>query len=116
MNLEEGGIVHRLQIAWHDVRRAAKTGRFVALIRSLFHVLIRRHYTELCQVCGRPYDSWVAPTWLYIQLTGSRGGTFCPRCFTKFARDKGVPDLMWTPQWWDSKLAGQLLDKHKEEA
>ena len=114
MKFTEGGIVHRSQIAWSDIKRTAGTGRLIALARSLFHVLVRGHYSELCEVCGRPYDAWRAPTWLFVKLTGSQRGLYCPRCFTKFARDKGFATLMWTPQWWDGELAGRLLDDNKE--
>src|ERR1039458_3110317 len=86
----------RWGLARRDVGYYGK--RWRALARSLWWTIVRGHYTESCQECGRPYRGflWHAPDPLYLELTGSMGGTFCPRCFNEKARSAGIW-VDWTP-------------------
>ena len=109
--VKEGGLIHRLNIAFHDVRFYGKRGRFVALARVLWLTLILRHYSESCQVCGRRYtwSRWVASNEMYAWVKGNLGGTLCPRCFTTMAWDKGIR-LVWTPVLETPGVHGNIMD------
>lgn len=91
----EGGLYHRLTISRVDVKFYGKRWRLVALARVLWLVQIRRYYCESCQVCGRRYVHWVAPTWLYVKAKGDGGGCFCPNCFDTLCHDQGIK-VLWT--------------------
>jgi hypothetical protein len=107
----EGDLNHRLSIARKDVRRFARQRRYLALARDLWLVLVLRHYSETCQVCGRRYDlsSWVASTEMYVAVKGNGGGTFCPRCFTDMANAKGLR-ILWTPVYEREGVHGDIMD------
>ena len=94
--MKEGGIIHRLTILRRDFVRLSRRGRFVALARVTWTTLVLRHYSELCEVCGRRYPHWAAPTWLYERVHGSRGGQMCHNCFDRRAESMGVT-LLWRP-------------------
>lgn len=108
------------------VRYHAKRRQWRALARDLYWVLLRGHYTESCQDCGNPYRGfiWHAPDPLYLELIGSTGGTFCPRCFNEKAQRAGIW-VTWTPMvaarrdedgrwafnsnWWYSPTRDRLM-------
>jgi hypothetical protein len=57
------------------------------------HAMLNRG-GERCQDCGRDYVLWRAPTELYVELyveiIGSSTGLYCPVCFDRHARAKGI--------------------------
>lgn len=72
-----------------------------ALLRALWHAVVRGHDGEICRRCGRP----VAVVWLttdqrWEEITGrqsqAEGGLRCVNCFDVEARERGVL-LRWTP-------------------
>ena len=104
-----------------DIRYHGKRRQWRALAREFYWTVLRGHYTETCGLCGSPYRGfiWHAPDPLYEELIGSRGGTFCPRCFNEKAKAAGIW-LTWTPMvaardgvfnsnWWHSPARDRLM-------
>jgi len=111
MKTREGGLIHRLTIASHDVKYYAKKRRWVAMVRSVAWRVVGWD-AETCQDCGRRYSwsHWVSASELYILVKGNGGGTFCPRCFGKMAEDKGMR-LLWTPIHEEHiEIHGEIMD------
>ena len=118
-NIKEGGILHRLNIAKNDIRYYGKKKRYVALGRVLWNVLVLRHYSESCEVCGRRYFStvWVASTELYRSVHGNNHGQMCPACFTNLGRSKGIK-VFWAalPDDDNYEAFGLVMDGFLDEA
>lgn len=109
----EGGLYHRLTISRADVKFYCKRRRLVALVRVLWLVQVRRYYCESCQVCGRRYVHWAAPTWLYVKAKGNASGCFCPNCFDTLCRDKGIK-VLWTCEPRTMEAVGRLFNQDIE--
>ena len=89
----------RWALARTDLRWYGRRRQCVALLRSLWWTIVRGHYSELCQVCGRPYRHWLATDYLWNAVMGepdwrARHGEFayqgvpglsCPDCFDRQA-------------------------------
>jgi hypothetical protein len=106
----EGGLSHRLSITRKDIKWYGKRWRLIALVRVVCLVQVRRYYCESCQVCGRRYVHWVAPTWLYIKAKGNSSGCFCPNCFDTLCRDKGIT-VLWTVEPYTSEAVGRVFNQ-----
>lgn len=54
---------------------------------------------EFCKRCGRKQPLvWHAPDKLWLEVTGSTGGVFCPECFDAKAKAIGL-SLSWRPRF-----------------
>jgi len=72
---------------WHPKRR-----RF-AHLRALWWIIVRRHETEICGLCGGPVGLvWHAPDALWWERSGfpTDAGVLCIRCF-----DEQAGGLWW---------------------
>lgn len=108
-----GGLAHRLTLSWDDAKWYGRQKRPVALVRALWMRLVRRAAGELCEVCGRRYVLWCAPTWLFVKVHGSRYGTLCPPCFTKAAATKRLV-LLWVPEKFSLLSVERQYEKTEE--
>jgi hypothetical protein len=89
-------------------------------MRQLWLAYIAGHDGETCGDCGRDYVHWYAADDLYGQVTdhwptpwtdgSSRaepaGGLFCPACFDRRARKRGIR-LLWVPERLELKDAAK---------
>jgi hypothetical protein len=70
-------------------------GGFVARVRRFYWLHVRRHHSELCQFCVRPYRMlWWSPADLWpddLHLS-------CPECFDKLLDRADMPLVIWTPR------------------
>jgi hypothetical protein len=96
---------------WRWVGWFLRRGKIVAAIREAWDAYVRGHDGETCQECGRPYLFWHARDDLYGQVTGrwpipwsdgsgrseAATGQFCPACFTRMAKAKGLT-IIWQPE------------------
>lgn len=95
---------------WHPRRQR------LARIRLLYWVLIRRHETEICAMCGGPVRVvFHVPDAIWEAATGYGGrrpdgesapGVLCIPCVSDLAEDAGLPFLRWTCATDDSVLRG----------
>jgi len=86
----------RWSLARSDWRCRRRLRKRYYLLWALWQTLVLGRYVEECEECANRYISWHAPDPLYMQLVGSHGHTFCPRCFDRKAREAGIW-CMWTP-------------------
>lgn len=73
-------------------------GGVLAKFRAFWWTKIRRHDSELCYDCGRPYSLWWCDVpGLWSRVTGyADNGLCCPRCFERRAERIGIV-VEWRP-------------------
>lgn len=74
---------------WHP------RAKWYARWRALWLIVVRRHETEICSICGgRVRLVWHVDDDLWLEAMGEVGGVACPNCFDRFAGESG-PFLYW---------------------
>lgn len=107
--MKDSNLTVNYAYAWRNGWRWAlcylQRGLITASVRTIWFSLVRGHMGEACQECGRPYLFWRSPDDVYESVTGtgrsldgqSAPGLYCPDCFDKKARRKGIV-LQWKPE------------------